>query len=390
MLCSNSAVSRRRSPPSSARSPPPPATLRPGTTAAALCRRSTGTPKRSTASTRRSPSTRLMPTPIPTARCRCSPSANWRAALPNTNGAGSAAGMTDAAPQLSRRALARRISAGAQAHSAARRAGPRRHHSVRALRAAGRAHGRDGRAGGAAGAQAAVRGHGGRRLCACARRTAAGLRPALPARQPAARAQDRARHHSRRHCPICTPTRRASPLGGRASKRCPANASRSPGPVMPATPMTATARSSCRYWSRCSRSAGVSFVSLQRDLREGDAARLAAHRNVTHVGEALSDMAETAAALTLCDLADRGRHLGGASGRRARAPGLGHAAVFARLALDARRRTQPLVSANAAVAPERARRLAGRGRAGCAARWRNSRARRRRGSRSAPARADAP
>ena len=47
---------------------------------------------------------------------------------------------------------------------------------------------------------------------------------------------------------------------------------------------------------------GVSFVSLQRDLREGDAARLAAHRNVTHVGEALSDMAETAAALTLCDL----------------------------------------------------------------------------------------
>ena len=42
--------------------------------------------------------------------------------------------------------------------------------------------------------------------------------------------------------------------GGRASKPCPANASRSPGPAMPATSMTATARSRCRYWSRCSRS----------------------------------------------------------------------------------------------------------------------------------------
>ncbi len=135
---------------------------------------------------------------------------------------------------------------------------------------------------------------------------------------------------------------------------------------------------------------GVSFVSLQRDLREGDAARLAAHRNVTHVGEALERHGRDRRGADAVRPYDRGRHLGGASGRRARAPGLGHAAVFARLALDARRRTQSLVSANAAVAPERARRLAGRGRAGMRKRWRSSRVRRRRGSRSAPARADAP
>ena len=63
---------------------------KPGTTAAARCRRSTAMPTRSRASTRRSRSRRITPTRIPTARSACSRSAIFNAALPNTNGAGSA------------------------------------------------------------------------------------------------------------------------------------------------------------------------------------------------------------------------------------------------------------------------------------------------------------
>ena len=62
----------------------------PGTTAAARCRRSTGTPTRSPVSTRRSRCKRIMPTPISIARSACSRSAICRAASRNTNGAGSA------------------------------------------------------------------------------------------------------------------------------------------------------------------------------------------------------------------------------------------------------------------------------------------------------------
>jgi tetratricopeptide (TPR) repeat protein len=47
---------------------------------------------------------------------------------------------------------------------------------------------------------------------------------------------------------------------------------------------------------------GVSFISIQRDLRETDAATLSRHANITHVGAELSDMADTAAATTLADL----------------------------------------------------------------------------------------
>lgn len=47
---------------------------------------------------------------------------------------------------------------------------------------------------------------------------------------------------------------------------------------------------------------GVSFVSIQRDLRGDDAALLAGHANVTPVGGDLDDMADTAAVLALCDL----------------------------------------------------------------------------------------
>jgi tetratricopeptide (TPR) repeat protein len=61
---------------------------------------------------------------------------------------------------------------------------------------------------------------------------------------------------------------------------------------------------------------GISFLSLQRDLRGGDAERLARHANVSHLA---GDMADTAALLTLADLTisvdTSVVHLAGALGR---------------------------------------------------------------------------
>ena len=47
---------------------------------------------------------------------------------------------------------------------------------------------------------------------------------------------------------------------------------------------------------------GVSFVSIQRELRTDDSALLARHSNVTHVGDILTDMADAAAIAALADL----------------------------------------------------------------------------------------
>ena len=47
---------------------------------------------------------------------------------------------------------------------------------------------------------------------------------------------------------------------------------------------------------------GVSYLSIQHDLRGNDAQILAHHANVTHLGEELSDMADTAAIAALADL----------------------------------------------------------------------------------------
>ena len=64
---------------------------------------------------------------------------------------------------------------------------------------------------------------------------------------------------------------------------------------------------------------GLSFVSIQRDLRDGDRDTLARHANVTHIGDALNDMADTAAVATLVDLTvavdTAVVHLAGALGR---------------------------------------------------------------------------
>jgi tetratricopeptide (TPR) repeat protein len=65
--------------------------------------------------------------------------------------------------------------------------------------------------------------------------------------------------------------------------------------------------------------AGVSFLSIQRELRAGDAERLTRYANVTHVGDALDDMSDTAAVLALTDLSiavdTSVVHLAGAMGR---------------------------------------------------------------------------
>jgi len=65
---------------------------------------------------------------------------------------------------------------------------------------------------------------------------------------------------------------------------------------------------------------GVSFVSIQRDLRDNDAARLAEF-GVTDFGPRLADMTDTAAVLALADLSisvdTSVVHLAGAMGREA-------------------------------------------------------------------------
>jgi tetratricopeptide (TPR) repeat protein len=64
---------------------------------------------------------------------------------------------------------------------------------------------------------------------------------------------------------------------------------------------------------------GISFVSIQREMHENDAAWLARHANVTHLGDELTDMADTAAVTALVDLliaVDTSVvHLAGALGR---------------------------------------------------------------------------
>jgi tetratricopeptide (TPR) repeat protein len=68
-------------------------------------------------------------------------------------------------------------------------------------------------------------------------------------------------------------------------------------------------------WSR----AGGSFVSVQRDVREADAAVLAGAARLVHLGDALSDFADTAAVLALADVVisvdSAVAHLAGAMGR---------------------------------------------------------------------------
>src|SRR5262249_3268854 len=60
-------------------------------------------------------------------------------------------------------------------------------------------------------------------------------------------------------------------------------------------------------------------ISIQRELRNGDAAQLAAQAQVQHIGDELADFSDTAAVLALCDLVisvdTAPVHLAGALGR---------------------------------------------------------------------------
>ena len=302
----------------------------PGFIAAARLPRSTGSTRPLPAMARRWRCARILPTPnfIEVARVAHARRLS-RAALKNMNRAGGAPACRRREPQPA--ALARRISAGAQDHSAACRAGTRRYHPVRALCAAsGRAR-RQCRARSAARIEVADGASRRRRGGDRARRDAAAVRRALSARQPAAGAQDRAWRRCRRQFPILRPTMPILPNGRRGSARCPrpriaiawsGNAShdndrnrsiafRPPGAAVRSVP-------------------NASFISIQRDVRSEDAAALAAAARVTHVGGELEDFTDTAAVDGAVRSRDRGRYRGRASRRRHGPAALGAAAVLRR------------------------------------------------------------
>ena len=99
------------------------------------------------------------------------------------------------------------------------------------------------------------------------------------------------------------------------------------------------------------------FISIQRELRDEDAATLAQIPRMTHVGEELADFDDDGSRRGARRSGDHGRHFGRTPCRRARPSGLDSPAILAGLALDARSRRQPLVSDGAPFPPERAGRL---------------------------------
>jgi ADP-heptose:LPS heptosyltransferase len=64
---------------------------------------------------------------------------------------------------------------------------------------------------------------------------------------------------------------------------------------------------------------GVQLISLQKELRDGDRDMLAAHPEILHLGDALTDFADTAAVMASLDLVisvdTAAAHLAGALGR---------------------------------------------------------------------------
>ena len=167
-----------------------------------------------------------------------------------------------------------------------------------------------------------------------ARRSAAGVRRALSARQPAARVQD----HARRPCRPAIPYLRASEeriakwrprLEALPGKRVALAWAGNPDHINDRNRSIALAR-----LAPLLSTPGVSFVGIQRDVRE-ERPRAARQRRSRISARSLRTSGHRGG-----DRAVRSRHhgryLGRASGRRDRAAALGAAAVLAGLALDAR------------------------------------------------------
>ena len=85
------------------------------------------------------------------------------------------------------------------------------------------------------------------------------------------------------------------------------------------TSTTATARSRSSGCAPLLSTAGMSFVSVQRDPRDGDREALGDQALITDLGGELADFSDTAAVLSLCDLVitvdTSVAHLAGALGR---------------------------------------------------------------------------
>ena len=239
--------------------------------------------------------------------------------------------------------MARRYSARRQDHAAARRAGPGRHHSVRALRAAAWPRRRQGRARSAAGTdssdgaarrrrQRSSRAASRRRRSTCIVRSAAcrwrcKTEPAsVPAQIPYLSADDAALAKWSARIGALARPRIALAWSGNATHDNDRNRSLPFARLAPLSPV----RSGHAIDGK-----GARFVSIQRDVRGDDAPALAAESRMMHVGGELAEFRRHRGR----DGAGRSRHLrrhrGRAPCRRDGPAGLGADAVRTGLALDA-------------------------------------------------------
>ena len=150
-----------------------------------------------------------------------------------------------------------------------------------------------------------------------ARRYAAALRRALPARQPAAGVADRARHGAGGNS---LPLRRRGIFGQMVGAHRRARASAYRHRLVGQRHHFNDRNRSIPFAQLAPLfSVPARFVSIQRDVRGEDAEQLASESRVTHVGGELANFTDTAAVIALADLvitADTAvAHLAGAMGR---------------------------------------------------------------------------
>ena len=109
--------------------------------------------------------------------------------------------------------------------------------------------------------------------------------------------------------------------GGRAWKGCRRRALRLPGPATQSHPNDRNRSLSLAQLEPLLSTSGMSFISVQRELRDSDAETLARDPRILNLGPSLNDFSDTAAVLTLADLVisvdTSVAHLAGALGRPA-------------------------------------------------------------------------